>query len=286
MKKQISEWSLGHDGRSCQRCHNRSEIFGAIDAETGWVGYCQECNAQWKACRFNCTLRSCSRKFASQFLTALGLRPSNCVCIRQCLGYCPSSIRTDLILMHKLNVLKVLCLAAPIMWYTEDDEEAEAHRLAFPCLRTLQDIFCDSDSFQRLAFGAFHRVVFGLPTLLDCVQSYLIGGDINVNRKSSRSCSYCTEVPELAINNAGNCESCWEAYKMADGTLMFVNTETDERFGSKHISDWRRYWHYDMHCEKKFWWCCGKRWFFEPSVTIAAKKNPMKGFKRFSQPRQ
>ena len=93
-----------------------------------------------------------------------------------------------------------------------------------------------------------------------------------MNPKSSRSCSYCTEVPELAINNMENCEFCWEACKMADGTFMFVNTKTDERFGSKHISDWRRYWHYDMHCKKKFWWCCGKRWFFEPSVTIAAQK--------------
>ena len=168
-------------------------------------------------------------------MRALGLRADNCVCIRQCLGYCPSSIRTDVIFRHKLNVLKVLWLAAPIMWYTEDDEEAEAHRLAFPCLRTLQDVYCDSTSFTRLAFGAFHREVFGYPTLLDCVQRYLIGGDINVNPKSSRSCSYCTEVPELAIHNVENCEFCWEACKMADGTLMFVNTKTDERFDSKHI---------------------------------------------------
>ena len=35
------------DGRRCQSCCNRCQIFGAIDWQTGWKNDCGECIVRW-----------------------------------------------------------------------------------------------------------------------------------------------------------------------------------------------------------------------------------------------
>ena len=253
--------SPGLTPRRCIRCQNRSDIFGDRDIETGWHGYCCECNAQWRACQFNASLRSCNRMFSCVLLKGLGLNVSQCATVRQCLGLCPSILRTDTMLKHRLQGLKMLWLSAPVEWWIEDDSDAEFERYERPTLRTLQDIFLKYNSFRRHAFQALHSEVFRYVTLLDCICTYLIGADIVINQKTSRSCKYCTELPELG-HDEKNLESCWQACKLGDHTV-FYNAQTGECF--RPPCKWQRYWYYNVHGRKKFWWCCSNRWFFEPS---------------------
>ena len=98
-------------------------------------------------------------------------------------------------------------------------------------------------------------------TLLDCICTYLIGADIVINQKTSRRCKYCTALPELG-HDEKNLESCWQACKLGDPTV-FYNAQTGECF--RPPCKWQRYWYYNVHGRKKFWWCCSNRWFFEPS---------------------
>ena len=253
--------SAGFSPERCRRCQNRSDVFGLCDIETGWYGYCCECNAQWRACQFNVSLRSCNRRFSCILLKGLGLNVSQCATVRLCLGLCPSILRTDTMLKHRLQGLKMLWLSAPVEWWIEDDSDAEFERYERPTLRTLQDIFLKYNSFRRHAFQALHSEVFRYVTLLDCICTYLIGADIVINQKTSRSCKYCTELPELG-HDEKNLESCWQACKLGDHTV-FYNAQTGECF--RPPCKWQRYWYYNVHGRKKFWWCCSNRWFFEPS---------------------
>ena len=204
--------SPGLTPRRCIRCQNRSDIFGDRDIETGWHGYCCECNAQWRACQFNASLRSCNRMFSCVLLKGLGLNVSQCASVRQCLGLYPSTLRTSSIFKHKLKVLKMLWLSAPVEWWVEDDETAECIRYEQPILRTLQDVYVESKSCGQHSFQALHSDVFRYVTLPDSVCTYLMGGHIALNQKTSRSCNYCTELPELG-HDQRYLESCGEAPK-------------------------------------------------------------------------
>ena len=49
------------DGRRCNRCNRRSQIFGNRDVASGWEGYCNVCNMQWYAWYLTSNVRLCNR---------------------------------------------------------------------------------------------------------------------------------------------------------------------------------------------------------------------------------
>ena len=96
------------NGRRCSRCSNRFDIFGRRDRESGWEGYCAECNCKWYSCQFNQQLRSCSRLFAARSLLAFGLNISASKVIRSYLALVTHELRKVILLHHKLRTLQLL----------------------------------------------------------------------------------------------------------------------------------------------------------------------------------
>ena len=256
--------SLVHDGRHCSRCGNRTQLFGSRDPVSGWCGYCRECNVQWYSCQFDLCLSSCSRRFSALLLKAWGLKAEAEALIRKSLGLCPSTLRTDTLFKHKLMLLHLLWLTMPIEWEIESDSEGEDERYEFPILRTLKDVFISSKTFRWSVFAKRHSFVFRHVTLLDAVSMYLVDSDIKVARKASRGCQHCCcNFPDSTFDDI-YLERCWQIWQW-NHRLWFGHTLTNEWFYADDLSNsWRRYWFFDATGMKIFWWCNGKRWFFEP----------------------
>ena len=45
------------DGRRCQSCCNRAQLFGCRDLRSGWIGDCCECNMRWYHGQIACVRR-------------------------------------------------------------------------------------------------------------------------------------------------------------------------------------------------------------------------------------
>ena len=172
--------ALLDDGRRCAICDNRTQLYGGRDPESGWVGFCSECNVRWYAHRFDSNLRVCNRHCYGVglnlhlLLGAFGLNQQMEWIIRKCLDYCPVTLRRSIRLKHQLQVNHLLWLSAPLDWYLEaTDSEAEDERYERPILRTLKEVHITSPRFVAVSFKGLHRRTFSFASLLDAISSYL-----------------------------------------------------------------------------------------------------------------
>ena len=59
------------DPRTCTKCNSACALFGQIDEETSWFGWCTLCNDTWHNRRVEGILFSVNRDFARRSLAAL-----------------------------------------------------------------------------------------------------------------------------------------------------------------------------------------------------------------------
>ena len=173
--------ALNSDGRFCNRCKNRCQLFGSRDPETGWEGWCCVCNLTWRICKYETTIKACSREHSQNMLRAMGRKCSSERIIRIFIGVMPEGpdyMQGLRLYKHKIRVLQLSWLSAPVEWWYESDSEGELDRVLRPRLRTLYEITMTSPAFlfQCIQEAAYVRrdLGFGEPlTLLDAVVSYI-----------------------------------------------------------------------------------------------------------------
>ncbi len=255
---------LCDDGRRCTRCMNRVQLFGCVDQESGWLGYCRECCAQWYQHAFNAALRACNRKCSVLLLRALGLNIDMSGRVRECVYRCPVVLRRSTIFRHKLQLQHVLWMSAPLYWWLEDtDSEAEEERYFQPTLRSLQEVHmnCKLPEFKRRCFLGLDQDVMRFATLLDGISAYL-GGPFP-SRDSPES-----DVQEVVQVGETHLERSWQMFWYGFDTssrYWFFNTDTGEWFHSDNPPEhWRRYAWRTVDGGRMFWWSSGSRWFVEP----------------------
>jgi hypothetical protein len=175
--------ALADDGRRCTRCSNRVQLFGCVDLESRWRGYCAECNARWYGWKLNSCLGACSLQFSVFLLRAFGLNEQMALCIRRCLNCCAPTVRHSVLLQHELKLIHLLWLGGggrdQMYWLAGSDSEEEEEEDEGPSLRTLKNVHVASDAFVRYCFRGCHGRVSQNPTLLDAVSVYLIDCDVS-----------------------------------------------------------------------------------------------------------
>ena len=169
---------LCDDEKLCTRCTNRVRLFGGVDEESGWSGYCRECCARWYQHAFNAALRACNRKCSVLLLRALGLNIEMSGMVRECVYPCPVVLHRSIILRHKLHLQHALWACAPLYWWLADtDSETEEERYFRPTLRSLLEVHMNGKfpEFRRRCFLGLDQDVMRFPSLLDGVTTYLVG---------------------------------------------------------------------------------------------------------------
>ena len=235
------------DGRRCSvpRCSNRSQIFGDRDVESGWRGYCSECNARWNAWKVNTSLRACSKQIRLSLLSAFGIGVNTAMIIRHLLYFSHWIVRRKILQRHKFRVVHLLWLCCPQYRYMEDtDSEAEEELHVNPTLRTLIDVYVDSDSdFYRSCFRGQHPRHLDNFRLLDAVSTYL---------PEFSEMQYTCECPEAV-------ERFWGIFVWCDREWLW-NMVTEELFylNSPPVF-WQRNYYFLPSGTRFYWWCSGAR---------------------------
>ena len=92
------------DPRTCTKCNSACAIFGQIDVETSWFGWCTLCNSTWHNRRIESILFSVNGDFARRSLVALigNKRAASITLTFLMIGvYC---VKYNRQLRHRLNI--------------------------------------------------------------------------------------------------------------------------------------------------------------------------------------
>ncbi len=175
------------DGRRCQSCCNRSDVFGNRDKDSGWVGDCTECNVRWYRAVCNKQLRCASRtmKFAISQGKLLDLPRSVTTLVYECAGLCPVFRRKGVIFRHRLALL-----TSTVTTVLDDAPEAE-------WVKQMKSMPLTWFSRKKLAAGLQEQLMRGLPhrqlTLLDAILVNLV----------QRPCASERNEQALALRDGG-----------------------------------------------------------------------------------
>lgn len=250
---------LKDDGRRCLVCPNRCQLFGQRDPETGWHGYCSECNVRWKTQRFNRNLRACNIRFSVFVLCAFGIGAPIAMRMRMFLNLSPGRLRASVLLKHTFELRHLLWLSAPADWWMEaTDSEAEEERLELPILRTLKEVRVSSDAFVRSACRQLHKS-WGV-TLLDAISMYLTDpSDLH----------YDYEFPEkrsivIYSFDENHIEREWALYQWNSQRWLWNSRTSEWFYVDKPSNGWQRYSYFHQDQQRFYWWMSGERWFIEP----------------------
>ena len=120
--------ALRDDGRHCNRCSRRCNLFCSRDPETGWHGWCIVCNAEWwihlviSSCR--CCCRACS--ILSPVFCGLGMRGDVVKCVTSYLWVEPVLIHCLTMRRHKRALQILEWTSARLDWFLEDDSSEDS----------------------------------------------------------------------------------------------------------------------------------------------------------------
>ena len=149
------------DTRTCKRCNSACALFGQIDEETSWFGWCTLCNGTWHNRRAESMLLAVNREFKRYSLAALTGNNATALRTFTFLQTNIDCVKHSIQLRHHLNIQVLMWICCPLAWfYVRVDDlgpylAAEAERLQHPVLRTLQETFILSKTFkQKCAFHA------------------------------------------------------------------------------------------------------------------------------------
>ena len=113
------------DPRTCTRCNSLCALFGQIDVETSWFGWCTMCNNTWHNRRIEGILLSVSRDFARRSLAALIGNKTTASTALAFLQTNTDCVKHSRQLRHHLNIQVLMWLCCPLEWWYESDSEAE-----------------------------------------------------------------------------------------------------------------------------------------------------------------
>ena len=242
--------------RRCQRCGRRSMLFGDRDTETGWIGWCSVCNADWRAHEIEGRCRCCSRgcNIASPALCGMGVYIPHDVAIQiNSYLFVESRILHQVTMRTHRRALQLLeWTSARLDWYLADDSseelepEASLPGIRHVCLRR------HPGSFERSCFHDLDR----RRTLLDAIYTYL--------------------TPSKEITHEQQLHG-WDMFLWQGRFWLWQNSTEEWFFIDKPPSCWRRYY-----CFAAFprtastivcWWhnASLRRWFVEPRFLVVQR---------------
>ena len=239
--------ALADDGRRCRRCGRRAQLFGLRDIETGWEGWCDVCNAEWRWQRSESACSHCNRLWytSSPFLLAWGLNLNLSLVILLFLGEGYHRFLDKLCKHeHRRALTQLMWTTARLDWFPAEDSENE--------LALEEPLGLDSLRYQYVVSsrGYVHRVE-SRRTLLSAVYSFL-HGPLTYDKRFS----YYGTPPES-----------WQSFQDCHGKLWYYNELTREWFyACSPPAPWRRYRFASSSLECMYWWwhASERRWFFEP----------------------
>ena len=229
------------DGRRCQSCCNRCQIFGSRDVVSGWCGDCSECNVRWYRADFNKQLRCAShqtrRTVSQENLFSVGAEGTSL--IYRYLGLCPVFERMGRISYHRLRLLESTLTST-----VDSDDDSFA-----------QDQPLTRLSVVRLSSGLERHLLRGLPrrhlTVLDAIS-------INLAQRPSGSECLTFQSQDYAL------ETCWSMHQSQERYWMY-NSITGEWFYTDAAAPWIAYRY-----QHAIWWLNGRRWFWGWSQDYAS----------------
>ena len=171
------------DTRTCTRCNSACALFGQIDEETSWFGWCTICDKTWHNRRVEGILLAVNRDFKRRSLAALTGNNATALTAFTFLQTNIDCVKHSIQLRHHLNIQVLMWICCPLAWfYVQLDNlgpylAAEAERIQHPVLRTLQETFILSKTFKTMCFPCpISGRLFEGPlscTLLHAICSYI-----------------------------------------------------------------------------------------------------------------
>ena len=230
------------DGRRCQSCCNRTQLFGARDPMSGWRGDCSVCNIRWYLGQIRCVSRTAMGPGENLLQTGAG--PSRLIFLFARLD--PKNQRRGVSYERKLKMLKSTLTKT----LDSDDEffDGDEAALQISPLTCLDDTTVQSKRLQReieAHLGGQPVFPSGRMSLLDVIAVYLVElstSDSHILRVCSQD--YCFEP-------------CWTKY-VWEGREWLSNSRTGEFFHVDDPGNWIAYRYL-----KALWWTKGQRWFWE-----------------------
>lgn len=253
-----------NSGRCCV-CSNKMDVFPYfVDYESGWMGWCMECNAFWHRSQFDLSIRACSRDCSVHLLNELAGCPKKVsLRIREFLLVCDRDLRRDVLTKHKFTMLHLRWSVCPVLWLPI--EEGFIHHRSYDRplhIRELKIERIKSPGFLSQCFPGFSHSSFGPRkqhfSLMDAITTYV----------ATMPEPYVPRhFPENEpIYRVGNRETSWQKFERS-GRLWLCSDETGENFPCDMPPRlWRQYFHRNRNGCLYSWWCSGKRWFFEPEL--------------------
>ena len=211
------------DGRRCQSCCNRCQLFGARDVVSGWLGDCSECNIRWYRGQISCVSRETKQMVSGKNLWKSGARAT--ALIFRFAGLDLKFKRLGVSFRRKLRMLKSTLtnvVDSDDEFFDGDEKALQIHPLTF-----LNDIAVKSSILQR-------ELLEGLPafplSLLDIIATFLVKlkhlsittSDCHILRISSQDYVF---------------EPCWSKYVWEDREWM-CNSRTGKFFYADAPGPW------------------------------------------------
>ena len=144
------------DTRTCMKCNSACALFGQIDEETSWFGWCILCNETWRNRRAENMILAVNREFKQYSLTAL--TGSNATALKT-LTFLQTNIdcvRHSIQLCHNLDIQVLEWICCPLRWFYVPFDNLGQYMAAIaartPVLRTLQENPINSKTFEKMCF--------------------------------------------------------------------------------------------------------------------------------------
>jgi len=252
--------ALQTDPRHCQRCGRPAKLFGLRDVETGWMGYCMVCNADWKiqlqdhrfrCCNCNCNVTSpplCGLRCGIPLIVALNINSYLVV---------EGSILHRMVMRRhkrKLQLLEWTC--SRLDWFLADDSSDEFNDDDDPpTLSSLRHVHLSARTLLSLRYEDLSN------TLLDAIYMYVKGAP----HLEDHTTMYYVHKKE----------NTWQLFEF-QGSYWLWNNCTDEWFFvNAPPQHWQRYYYFASFPRTAatifWWWHNASRgvWFVEPSNPMA-----------------
>ena len=144
------------DTRTCMKCNSACALFGQIDEETSWFGWCTLCNKTWHNRRAESMLLAVNWEFKRRSLAALTGNNATALKTFTFLQTNIDCVKHSIQLRHRLDIQVLVWICCPLRWFYVPFDNlgqylaAEAARI--PALRTLQETFIHSKTFETMCF--------------------------------------------------------------------------------------------------------------------------------------
>ena len=216
------------DTRACTRCNSACALYGQIDEETSWFGWCTLCNKTWHNRHIEGILLAVNWDFKRRSLVALTENNATALKIFTFLQTNTDCVKHSIQFRHHLNIQVLMWLSCPLAWiYVHFDNlgsylAAEAERIQHPVLRTLQETFILSRTFKTRCFPCL--ISDRSWTLLHAICSYI---------RWPWTAHICDNNPRR--------EHAWHMFRWAHNPWIWNETAKEWFYVSNPPAEWQCY---------------------------------------------